>query len=146
VIQRTAGHRNRRPFSRHSFAPTKPMSPEILSSIAFVIGMFFAMNTSRRLTAQQTSQQQQILKSGAVAQGTVTHVWQPPLMGSFPRIYFRFEPQDGAGPVECCHIDRRPLHNATASLPAVGATVSVRYLPDNPNAAVIAKLVSRFLH
>lgn len=121
------------------------MQPEILSAIAFVVGMCFAMNTLRRLTAEQNFEQQQILRSGAAAQGIVTQVWQPPLIGSFPRIYFRFEPQGGEGPIECCHIDRRPLGNAMASLPAVGAAVSIRYLPENPNRAVIAKLVSRFL-
>lgn len=120
------------------------MQPEILSSIAFVIGMFFAMNTSRKLSARQASEQQAILKAGAVAQGTVTNIWQPPLAGSFPRIYFQYEPQGGDAPVECCHIDCRP--SGGASLPAVGAAVSVRYLPDNPHAAVIAKLVSRFMH
>jgi hypothetical protein len=106
--------------------------------------MYFAMNTSRKLSARQSSDQQQILKAGAVAQGTVTQVWQPPLAGSFPRIYFRFEAESGV-PVECCHIDCRALGNASASLPAVGSAVSVRYLPENPRSAVIAKLVSRFL-
>lgn len=120
------------------------MSPEIISAIAFVVGMFFAMNTSRRLTAQQSFEQQQILRAGATAQGIVTQVWQPPLTGSFTRIYFRFETQDG-GAIECCHVDRRPHGDSMASLPAVGASVSVRYLPDNPRSAVIAKLVSRFM-
>lgn len=121
------------------------MSPEILSAVFFVIGMIVAMNTSRALTAKQSFEQQQILKTGLQAQGTVTQVWQPPLAGSFPRIYFRFEPREGSAPVECCHIDRRPQGPATASLPAVGSSVSVRYLPDNPRSAVIARLVSRFL-
>jgi hypothetical protein len=75
----------------------------------------------------------------------VTKVWQPPLAGSFTRIYFCFETQDGGAPVECCHIDRRPQGDAVASLPAVGSPVTVRYLPDNPRSAVIVKLVSRFL-
>jgi len=120
------------------------MTPELLSSIAFVIGMFFAMNTSRRLTERQALAQQEILKAGSVAQGFVTRIWQPPLAGSFPRIYFIFDPGNGTGPVEGCHIDRRPA-GTSASLPAVGASVSIRYLPHDPNAAVIAKLVSRFL-
>jgi hypothetical protein len=119
------------------------MPPELLSSIAFVIGMFFAMNTSRRLTERQAMEQQQILKAGSVAQGIVIRIWQPPMAGSFPRIYFVFDP--GTGAVEGCHIDRRPP-GTSASLPAVGASVSVRYLPDNPDAAVIAKLVSRFVY
>jgi len=122
------------------------MPPELLlPCIAFVIGMFFAMNTSRRLTERQALEQQQILKSGAVAQGIVTRIWQPPLTGSFPRIYFVFETQPGAGAIEGCHIDRRPP-GTSASLPAIGASVGIRYLPDNPGAAVIAKLVSRFIY
>jgi hypothetical protein len=122
------------------------MQPELLlSAIAFVIGMFFAMNTSRRLTERQALEQQEILKSGAAAQGVVTRIWQPPLAGSFPRIYFQFEPGADAGLVEGCHIDRRPP-GTSASLPAVGAAVGIRYLPHDPNAAVIAKLVSRFIY
>jgi hypothetical protein len=129
-------------FVRLAFAT---MSPELLSAIAFVIGMIVAMNSSRSVTAKQSFEQQQILRAGLPAEGTVTQVWQPPLAGSFPRIYFRFEPRDGGAPVECCHIDRRPQGTSTASLPAVGSSVSVRYLPDNPRSAVIARLVSRFL-
>jgi len=120
------------------------MQPELLSAIAFVIGMFFAMNTSRRLTERQALEQEEILKSGVVAQGVVTRIWQPPLTGSFPRIYFQFEPAD-AGLVEGCHVDRRPP-GTSASLPAVGAAVGIRYLPHDPQAAVIAKLVSRFIY
>jgi hypothetical protein len=32
-----------------------------------------------------------------------------------------------------------------ASLPAVGSTVRVKYLPEQPSRAVIARLVSRFM-
>jgi hypothetical protein len=46
--------------------------------------------------------------------------------------------------VQTCHVDRR-TGESTASLPAVGTVVRVKYLPERPSRAVIAKLVSRFI-
>jgi len=37
------------------------------------------------------------------------------------------------------------MGESMASLPAVGTTVRVKYLPERPSCAVIAKLVSRFV-
>ena len=46
--------------------------------------------------------------------------------------------------MQTCHVDRR-LGDSVASLPAVGTWVRVKYLPERPSRAVIAKLVSRFV-
>jgi acetyl esterase/lipase len=43
--------------------------------------------------------------------------------------------------IQTCHIDRRSASKLAASLPAVCTSVGVRYLPDDPTAAVIARLV-----
>ena len=89
--------------------------------------------------------QQEILKRGVLAQGKVVRLWRPPVFGAFTRIYFEFEPIGTQDAVQTCHVDRRSSGELAASLPAVGSPVGVRYLPENPTHAVIAKLVSRFV-
>jgi hypothetical protein len=99
---------------------------------------------SQRLDAKSAEQQRDILKRGVHAQGRIVKVWRPPLFGSFPRVYFEFEPDGSASTVRGCHIHRGAHEGCVASLPAVGTAVAVRYLPENPAHAVIAKLVSRW--
>jgi hypothetical protein len=101
---------------------------------------------SLRFTAKATLQQQEIAKHGRDAQGRVVRVWQPPLAGSFVRVYFEYEPHGAGRTIQCCHIDRRLQDGPRASLPSIGSNVAVRYLPENPARAVIAKLVCRFTH
>jgi hypothetical protein len=119
------------------------MSSEILSAITFLAGMLIAMIGTCVAVARASQMQQEILKRGTPAQGTVLRVWRPPVAGSFARVYFEFQPAGVDRIVRCCHVDRR-TPDLVASLPAVGASVAVRYLPERPAAAVIAKLVSRF--
>ena len=69
-------------------------------------------------------------------------IWRPPLAGSFTRLYIEFEPAGRRELVRACHIDRRSAAEMNASLPAIGSYVNIRYLPDRPQEAVIAKLVS----
>lgn len=119
------------------------MAPQFVSAIAFLAGSLVAMVASALAAMKGSRLQQQILKSGASAQGRILRVWRPPLLGAFTRVYFEFQPAEAGGAVRTCHIDRR-RGEAKASLPAVGAHVGVRYLPQSPSKAVIAKLVSRF--
>lgn len=119
---------------------------ELPALIAFAGGALLAMIVSGKLAFKGVLAAQQIVKQGQLAEGRVVRVWRPPVVGSFPRVYFEFEPEGHGRVIRCCHIDRRPLSGANASLPAVGASVSIRYLPENPARAVIAKLVSRFTH
>lgn len=102
------------------------------------------MIASCTTAARGAQQAQEILKRGRLAEGKVLRVWRPPLTGSFARVYFEFEPEGLGRSVRCCHVDRRPADVQLASLPPVGASVRVSYLPENPTRAVIAKLVSRF--
>lgn len=118
---------------------------EIISVAAFLGGAVLSVLASTRVDAKGADFQQQILKRGEQVQGRVTRVWRPPLMGSFPRVYFEFEPSGSDRVVHGCHIDRRPLAGYVSSLPAIGTAVAVRYLPENPAHAVIAKLVSRWV-
>lgn len=120
------------------------MSAELMPIIAFLSGAMAAAVLSSLSVSRGSRLQQEILKRGQVAHGRVLHVWRPRLYGAFTRIYFEFEPSGIDATVRGCHIDRRSADEPSASLPAVGTTVSVRYLPESPRQAVIARLVSRF--
>lgn len=120
------------------------MPAEIMSAIAFLTGALVAMIASCQSVSKGAALQREILKRGKVAQGRVLRIWRPPVFGSFTRVYFEFQPEEHESPVRTCHVDRRAYGEPTASLPVAGAEVSVRYMPENPTRAVIAKLVSRF--
>jgi hypothetical protein len=120
------------------------MSAELIPIIAFLSGAMAAAVFSSLSASRASRQQLDILKRGHAAHGRVLHIWRPKLMGAFTRIYFEYEPAGANAPLRGCHIDRRVAGEPMASLPAVGTTVTVRYLPDSPQQAVIARLVSRF--
>jgi hypothetical protein len=120
-----------------------PIDP--VSAVCFLAGTFGAWFASQSFTSSQTRRQQEITRRGRSIMGRVVRVWRPPVPGSFTRLYVEFElPNDGRL-VRACHIDRRPAHELNASLPSVGTAVNIKYLPEQPEEAVIAKLVSRFL-
>lgn len=121
------------------------MPIEFMSVAAFIGGAVFSMFATSRADAKGADVQRDILKRGEQVQGRITKVWRPPLMGSFPRVYFEFQPTGSSQTVEGCHIDRRALAGFVSSLPAAGTSVAVCYLPENPGHAVIAKLVSRWM-
>jgi hypothetical protein len=120
------------------------MSAELMPIIAFLSGAMAAAVISCLSASRAAREQLDILKRGHEAHGRVIHIWRPKLYGAFTRIYFEFEPAGVDGPVRGCHVDRRVAGEPKASLPAIGSTVAVRYLPDSPRQAVIARLVSRF--
>jgi hypothetical protein len=120
------------------------MPIDVGSVIAFLGGALIAAMFSSRSVALGARLQQEILKRGAIAQGRILRVWRPPVLGAFTRVYFEFHPAEAPQAVQTCHIDRR-WGESNASLPAVGTWVRVKYLPEHPSRAVIAKLVSRFV-
>jgi hypothetical protein len=120
------------------------MPAEFMSAIAFLTGALVAMIASCQSVSKGAALQQEILKRGKLAHGRVLRIWRPPVFGSFTRVYFEFQTDEHDSSVHACHIDRRRFGEPSASLPAVGAQVSIRYMPENPTKAVIAKLVSRF--
>lgn len=120
------------------------MSAELMPIIAFLSGAMAAAVLSCLSASRAARDQLEILKRGHATNGRVVHIWRPKLFGAFTRIYFEFEPVGIDEPVRGCHVDRRVAGELKASLPAVGSTVAVRYLPDRPRQAVIARLVSRF--
>ena len=111
------------------------------SLVTFLGGAVLSVLISGRLISQRVSEQQQILRDGVLTDGRITRIWRPPLMGSFPRLYFEFRPTGSENTVTCCHVDRRSFAEMNASLPAVGSSVRVRYLPASPHRAVIARLL-----
>lgn len=115
-----------------------------MSVAAFIGGAVWSVFTSQRYDAKGVELQRDILKRGTQASGRVVKVWRPPLFGSFPRVYFEFEPEGTQTTIRGCHVHRGAHEGFVASLPAVGTTVSIRYLPENPGRAVIAKFVSRW--
>lgn len=117
---------------------------ELMSVAAFLGGAVWSLLATQRNDAKGIASQRDILKRGVVADGRVTKVWRPPLFGSFPRVYFEFQPHGSGHIVRGCHVHREAHEGFVASLPAVGTAVTVRYLPENPPQAVIAKLVSRW--
>jgi hypothetical protein len=121
------------------------MAIEFMSVAAFIGGAVLSVFASSRSDAKGLQSQQEILKRGEQVQGRITKVWRPPLMGSFARVHFEFQPSGSTQTIQSCHIDRRPFAGFIASLPAAGTAVAVYYLPENPAHAVIAKLVSRWV-
>ena len=120
------------------------MPAEYIPAIAFLGGALVAMIASVRSVSLGAQLQQEILKRGVITQGRILRIWRPPVLGAFTRLYFEFRPQDAPESVQTCHVDRR-VGEWAASLPAVGSLVRVKYLPERPSRAVIAKLVSRFV-
>jgi len=120
------------------------MPAEFIPIFAFISGAMVAAVLSSLTVSRAAREQQHILKRGQEAHGRVLHIWRPKLYGAFTRIYFEFEAHGLNGAVRGCHVDRRTAGELSASLPAVGTTVAVRYLPESPRRAVIARLVSRF--
>jgi hypothetical protein len=119
---------------------------ELPSLIAFSGGIILAMILSGKISLRGVLTSQHIVKNGHLTEGVVIRVWRPPVAGSFPRVYFEFQPPGSESLVRGCHIDRRSLTGEVTSLPAVGSRVMVRYLPEDPAHAVIARLVSRHTH
>lgn len=115
-----------------------------MSVAALVGGAVWSLLTTQRFDEKGLEQQREIVRRGVLAQGRVVKIWRPPLIGSFPRVYFEFQPHDSVETIRACHVHRGAHDGLVASLPAVGTVVSVRYLPDDPTRAVIAKLVSRW--
>jgi hypothetical protein len=110
--------------------------------VAFATGLIIALITTHQSISRAIQAQQQILKEGVRGQGRVLRIWQPPVLNTLCRVHFEFQPDGSDRVVRTCHVDRRS-GGLVASRPAVGATVTVHYLPENPAQAVIAKLVPR---
>lgn len=118
------------------------MINELLVPIALLIAVTFWSAIKHAIAVSQVRRQCEIARRGAACQGKVVAIQRPCMMDACTRLYFDFIPEGGEQPMRVCHIDRRSSDELRASLPATGAIVTVRYLPEWPQRAVIAKLVS----
>jgi hypothetical protein len=118
------------------------MPAEISTAIFALVAMTLWMAAKHAVAVHQALKQRDIARRGVVCQGRVVAIQRPFLLDSCTRLYFDFVPEGTAHEIRACHVDRRMQDDWTASLPAQGAVVSIRYLPEQPRAAVIGKLVS----
>ena len=121
------------------------MFDELILPVAFLVGLTLWMAIRHVVRMEQERRQHEIAARGELCQGRVIAIQRPFLLDRCTRLYFEFAPPGSQQPVRCCHVDRRANDELSASLPPTGTVVSVRYLPEQPNQAVIGKLVSSFL-
>ena len=116
----------------------------MLTNLVFPLGLLLGItawmvmvNTLRERNARE---QQEIASRGAQCQGRVVAIQRPFLLDSCTRLYFDFSPSGAQLLLRGCHV----AHHASlfADLPNAGALVTVQYLPERPQRAVIGKLVT----
>jgi hypothetical protein len=100
-------------------------------------GLAFSHLTEQRRTRQHLD----ILSRGQCCRGRLVAVQRPFLFESTTRLYFEFAPPGSERPVQCCHTEKRASRDVANLLPSAGTFVTVRYLPECPEAAVIGSLV-----
>ena len=115
---------------------------EVSTAIFALAAITLWMAAKHAVAAHQALKQRDIARRGIVCQGRVVAIQRPFFMDSCTRLYFDFVPEGTDQEVRACHVDRRTQDEWMASLPAQGSLVSIRYLPEQPRAAVIGKLVS----
>ena len=118
------------------------MPMEMLTAIVGLVALTLWMALKHAVAAHQASKQREIVRRGAVCEGRVVAIQRPFLLDNCTRLYFDFLPDGTEDCVRACHVDRRSADEPIPSLPAQGTLVSVRYLPERPDHAVIGKLVS----
>jgi hypothetical protein len=94
------------------------------------------------LAVARERQQLKISEQGKSVQGRVVGIQQPFMLDACVRLYFDFVPAGRDKPLRACHIARCTPEQARRALPVAGSTVTVRYLPERPEQAVIPRLLS----
>lgn len=118
------------------------MPNEAFAAIAILIAVTLWLALKHAFAVHQAMKQRQIAQCGSVGHGRVVAIQRPFLLDNCTRLYFDFLPAGTDHAVRACHVDRRSPEELQASLPAQGTLVTVRYLPQQPQHAVIGKLVS----
>lgn len=117
------------------------MPAEVSTAILALAAMTVWMAAKHAVAVHQALKQREIARRGVVCQGRVVAIQRPFFLDSCTRLYFDFVPEGTDQEVRACHVDRRAQAESTAALPVQGALVSIRYLPEQPRAAVIGKLI-----
>lgn len=120
------------------------MFEPLITPVVFLVALTLWLAVRHVVRVEHDRRQHEIATRGAFCQGRVVAIQRPFLLDSCTRLYFEFAPPGTQQAVRCCHVDRRPTEEMCASLPSTGTVVTVRYLPEQPQQAVIGKLVSNF--
>ena len=118
------------------------MQAEVILALGGLVAITVWLAFKHVFATQQALRQREIALQGSIGQGRVVAIQRPFLLGNCTRLYFDFSPDGKDEVVRACHIDRREADELRASLPAQGTLVTVRYLPHQPQHAVIGKLLS----
>jgi hypothetical protein len=119
------------------------MVSQMLLPISALIATTMWLAIRHAVGAAQSQRQLEIARRGASCQGKVVAIQRPFMLDACTRLYFDFVPEGGERTMRACHIDRRPPEELHASLPTAGSVVTIRYLPERPQRAVITKLVTQ---
>ena len=117
------------------------MFREFYLPLGMLIAVALWMAVRHALVVHHAKRQAEIAQRGASCEGKIVAIQRPFMLDACTRLYFDFVPHGLAETVRVCHIDRRPAAEQRPTLPAAGSIVTVRYLPDRPQQAVIGKLV-----
>ncbi len=121
------------------------MTPMISASLLLLAALFcltLGLGLSQAADQRRAQRQMDIVARGQCCRGRVLAVQRPFLFESTTRLYFEFAPPGSERPVQCCHTERRAARDVVTPLPSAGTFVTVRYLPEYPQAAVIGSLVT----
>lgn len=116
------------------------------NEVSLAIGLLFAITLWLALkhvvAARRDERQRRIAHAGEPCFGRVVAIQRPFMLDDCTRLYFDFTPSGSQEPIRACHIARSSQEEAPRALPAQGAIVAIRYLPERPQRAVIGKLVA----
>jgi hypothetical protein len=117
------------------------MSTEVTTALIVLTAITLWLAAKHAIAAHDAMKQRDIARHGRACEGRIVAIQRPFLLDSCTRLYVDFLPDGMERAVRACHIDHRPSDEMHASLPAQGALVTIRYLPEKPRQAVIGKLV-----
>ncbi len=118
------------------------MLSEFYLPVGILMAVTLCVAARHALAVRHAKRQSEIALRGASCEGKIVAIQRPFMLDSCTRVYFDFVPHGLAETLRVCHVDRRPAAEQRPTLPVAGAIVTVRYLPDRPQRAVIGKLVS----
>ena len=93
------------------------------------------------LAVARERRQVEISHNGKSVQGRVVGIQQPFMLDACVRLYFDFVPAGRDKPLRACHVARCTPEQIKRALPVAGSTVTVCYLPERPEQAVIPRLI-----
>jgi hypothetical protein len=117
------------------------MANELLP-FAVLIAITLWLAIKHVLAAIERERQLEIARRGESCDAKIIGIQRPFVLDTCTRLYFDYVPRGSERPVRACHVERRSPDAFRRSLPAAGSIVTVRYLPDRPKFAVIARLIS----